>query len=115
MTTLATGIYDVEVVVPCEMTWCISQRDNFEKRMSQLTADELKEMPSASVTDTANDGLALALSWVDVPAENAWSAIAHVAAIMATAFPDVYGQAVDLRITSAIQDPDPERRRPVGA
>jgi hypothetical protein len=107
----AEGIYDVKITVAGEMTWLIGLRDSFEQRMSQVP-DKLVELPSLG-TVRVEDDIALALSWVDVAAENAWAAIAKVADITSRVLPEVHGQAVDMRITSTIQDPDAERRRPL--
>lgn len=110
----AAGIYDVDITVPCEMTWRIHQQESFEERTSRLSPEKLEEMPSVKTTDTEDGGLALVLSWVNVAAESASAAIAKVVEIMASELPEVYGQ-VRAHIAAEIQDPDTERRRPRGA
>jgi hypothetical protein len=52
----AAGIYDVEVSVPGEGTWCAEQRTTFNDRMSELTPDERRKMPSVKASYDLADG-----------------------------------------------------------
>jgi hypothetical protein len=109
-------IYGVEVVVPGEATWCMRQRASVEGRLARLTARELTAMPAVRSTYFKDGGYhALVLSWIEVSAENAWAAVGEVARIAESALPDVHGEAVSVRIAADLQDPDAERRRPLGA
>ena len=111
----AAGIYDVQITVPGEMTWIMRQHDSFKQRMAQLPPESLRELPAVGTTRTDEGSFALRLKWVNLPAENAWAAIAKAAAVTASELPEVSDQAVDARFAAEIQDPDTERRRPRGA
>jgi hypothetical protein len=83
-------IFEVTFTVPQEMRWCMRAKGAFDDwiHSEAASADRpIAELPAADLT-MHTDHCELSLTWIELPANNAWH---------------------------ALQNPDPDLRRPVGS
>jgi hypothetical protein len=107
------GRYDVRVTIPGDASWCIKQAAEIDARRGAL-GDDAQVLPSSEAKRLSGTDSVLVLVWEGITAENGWTAAASVAGIASALLPNVYSSPY-VRIAADLQDPDAERRRPLGA
>jgi hypothetical protein len=71
-------------------------------------------MPAIRIDAGSGHG-ELVLSWIEVVADGPWAAVREIGGIAETTFPELLRKAAALSVVATLQDPDRERRRPLGA
>jgi hypothetical protein len=115
MATLPPVIFEVTFVVPAEMRWAMRAKGVIDDWLMSDAAGErpVDQLPAADL-QMALDLSELKLSWLELRAANAWEAVQRASEIVAEVIPELL-RTRSLRIEAALQGPDPDLRRPLGA
>ena len=73
----------------------------------------IAELPAADLA-MHTDHCELSLTWIELPANNAWHALQKAAVIIEQVLPELL-RVRALRTAATMQNPDPDLRRPVGS
>jgi len=109
-------IFEVSFVVPGEMRWCMRAKGAFDEWMHSEaeSADRpIAELPAADLAMQI-DHCELTLTWIELPADNAWHAMRRASEIVEQVLPELLRTRA-LRTSATMQNPDPDLRRPVGS
>ena len=116
MSTPPAVIFEVSFTVPQEMRWCMRAKGAFDDWIHSETASAdrpIAELPAADLA-MHTDHCELSLTWIELPANNAWHAMQKAAVIIEQVLPELL-RVRALRTAAAMQNPDPDLRRPVGS
>lgn len=110
-------IFEVSFTVPGEMRWCMRAKGAFDDWI-QLDGESanprpIAELPAADLAMQV-DHCELTLTWIELPADNAWHAIRRASEIVEEVLPELLRTRA-LRTSANLQTPDPDLRRPVGS
>jgi hypothetical protein len=109
-------IFEVTFTVPQEMRWCMRAKGAFDDwiHSEAASADRpIAELPAADLA-MHTDHCELSLTWIELPANNAWHALQKAAVIIEQVLPELL-RVRALRTAATMQNPDPDQRRPVGS
>jgi hypothetical protein len=116
MASVPPIIFEVNFVVPGEMRWCMRAKGAFDDWI--LTEAEsaeprpIAELPAADL-EMQIDRCELKLSWVELPADNAWHAIQRAAEVVEQVLPELLRTRA-VRTDATMANPDADLRRPAG-
>ncbi|MEA2219443.1 MAG: hypothetical protein QOJ35_2069 [Solirubrobacteraceae bacterium] len=109
-------IFEVTFTVPGEMRWCMRAKGAFDDWIhTDADATEpraIAELPAADLAMQV-DRCELSLTWIELPADNAWHAIRRAAEVVEQVLPELLRTRA-LRTGATMQNPDPDLRRPAG-
>jgi hypothetical protein len=108
-------IFEVNFTVPQEMRWCMRAKGAFDDwiHSEAESADRpIAELPAADLA-MRTDHCELKLTWIELPADSAWHALRRAAEIIEQVLPELLRTRA-LRADATMQNPDPDKRRPVG-
>jgi hypothetical protein len=109
-------IFEVNITVPGEMRWCMRAKGAFEDWIHADAASEsprpISELPAADLAMQI-DLCEIKLTWIELPADNAWHAVQRAAEVVEQVLPELLRTRA-LRVDATLQNPDTEQRRPVG-
>lgn len=109
-------IFEVNFTVPGEMRWCMRAKGAFDDwiHSEAESADRpISELPAADLA-MQTDHCELTLSWIELPADNAWHAARRASEIIEQVLPELLRTRA-LRVDATMQNPDADLRRPVGS
>jgi len=109
-------VFEVSFSVAQEMRWCMRAKGAFDDWIHSASASAdrpIAELPAADLTMHA-DHCELSLTWIELPANNAWHAMQKAAVIIEQVLPELLRTRV-LRTGATMRNPDPDLRRPVGS
>jgi len=110
-------IFEVSFVVPGEMRWCMRCKGAFDDWIhTEAESGEprpIAELPAADLAMKL-DHCELSLTWIELPADNAWHAIRRASEIVERVLPEIMRTRA-LRVGATMQNPDADLRRPVGS
>jgi hypothetical protein len=110
-------IFEVTFTVPGEMRWCMRAKGAFDDWIhTEADSGEprpIAELPAADLAMQV-DHCELTLTWIELPADNAWHAIQRASEIIAQVLPELLRTRA-LRTGATMQNPDADLRRPVGS
>jgi len=116
MASVPAIIFEVNFTVPQEMRWCMRAKGAFDDwiHSEAESADRpIAELPAADLA-MQTDVCELKLTWIELPADNAWHAMRRASEIVELVLPELLRTRA-LRIDAKMQNPDADVRRPVGA
>ena len=115
MAALPPITFEVNFTVPAEMRWAMRAKGVIDDWLMSDAAGErpVSQLPAADL-QMALDHSALKLSWLELEAANAWEAVQRASDIVAEILPELL-RTRTMRIDAALQGPDPDLRRPLGA
>jgi len=107
-------LFEVNFVVPGEMRWCMRAKGMFDDWMHSDAsgARPVDQLPAADLA-LDSDLCELRLTWIELHAPNAWAAIRGASEIVEEVLPELLRTRA-LRVDATVQNPDGERRRPLG-
>lgn len=109
-------IFEVHFTVPGEMRWCMRAKGAFDDWIHSEagSADRpIAELPAADLA-MQTDHCELKLSWIELPADNAWHAAQRASEIVEQVLPELLRTRA-LHVEATMQNPDADLRRPVGS
>lgn len=109
-------IFQVTFTVAQEMRWCMRAKGAFDDWIHSEadSADRpIAELPAADLV-MQTDFCELSLTWIELPANNAWHAMQRATVIIEQVLPELLRTRA-LRVSATMQNPDPDLRRPVGS
>ncbi|MDQ3849507.1 MAG: hypothetical protein M3296_02685 [Actinomycetota bacterium] len=118
MSTAPQMVFEVQLVFPGEMRWCLSAQGQFESWLhAQAQSGQgtpIERLPALNL-ELGNPS-ELQFSWIELPADGAWEAINEAAAIVkeALSLSGLRG-ARAMRVEATAQNPDMEKSPPLGA
>jgi hypothetical protein len=111
-------IFEVSIAVPGEMRWCMRAKGVFDNWLNQQAESDqqrpISELPAADMEMQSPDVANLRLTWIELPAINAWDAVQRASAIVEEILPELLRTRA-VKAEAKMQNPDPDVRRPVGA
>ena len=109
-------IFEVNITVPGEMRWCMRAKGAFEDWIHADAASEsprpISELPAADLAMQI-DLCEIKLTWIELPADNAWHAVQRAAEVVEQVLPELLRTRA-LRVDATMQTTDADLRRPVG-
>jgi hypothetical protein len=109
-------IFEVNFTVPGEMRWCMRAKGAFDDWIhTDADAEQphpIAELPAADL-EMKLDHCEISLTWIELPADNAWHAIQRAAGVVELVLPELLRTRA-LRTRATMQNPDPDVRRPAG-
>lgn len=116
MASMPPIVFEVNLTVPGEMRWCMRAKGAFDDWIhadaESAQPRPIAELPAADLA-MAVDHCELKLSWVELPADNAWHATQRAAAIVEQVLPELLRTRA-LRLDATMANPDADLRRPAG-
>lgn len=109
-------IFEVTFTVAQEMRWCMRAKGAFDDWIHSEAASgdrPIAELPAADLA-MQTDFCELSLTWIELPANNAWHAMQCATVIIEQVLPELLRTRA-LRASARMQNPDPDLRRPLGA
>jgi hypothetical protein len=110
-------IFEVNFTVPGEMRWCMRAKGAFDdwiiREAESSEPRPIAELPAADIAMQV-DVCELKLTWIELPARNAWDAIHRASEVVEQVLPELLRTRA-LRTDAAMQSTDADMRRPVGA
>jgi hypothetical protein len=110
-------IFEVSLTVPGEMRWCMRAKGAFDdwihNEAESAQPRPIAELPAADL-EMRVDHCELSLTWIELPADNAWHAIQRASEVVEQVLPELLRTRA-LRAAATMQNPDADLRRPVGA
>ena len=110
-------IFEVNFTVPGEMRWCMRAKGAFDDWIHTDAETEsprpISELPAAGLAMQI-DHCELKLTWIELPADNAWHAVRRASEVVEQVLPELLRTRA-LRVDATMQNPDADVRRPVGA
>jgi hypothetical protein len=106
-------IFEVCFTVPQEMRWCMRAKGAFDDWILSSAERAVAELPAADLV-MHTDHCELSLTWIELPANNAWHALQKAAVVIEEVLPELL-RVRSLRTAAKMQNPDPDVRRPVGS
>ena len=107
--------FEVNFTVPGEMRWCMRAKSAFDDWIiREGESDEprpISELPAADLA-LQTDVCELKLTWIELPAGNAWQAMQRASEIIETVLPEML-RTRNLRADSRMQTTDADLRRPL--
>jgi len=111
-------IFEVSIAVPGEMRWCMRAKGVFDDWLNQEAEAEqqrpISELPAADMEMLSTDVCELKLTWIELPADNAWDAVKRATAIVEQVIPELL-RTRRIRAEAKLQDADADARRPLGS
>jgi hypothetical protein len=111
-------IFEVSIAVTGEMRWCMRAKGVFDDWLMRETESgqerPIDELPAADMAMQTPDVADLRLTWIELPAVNAWDAVQRAAAIVEEVLPELL-RTRSVKAEARMQNPDADLRRPVGA
>jgi hypothetical protein len=118
MASVPTPIFEVTIVVPGEMRWCMRAKGMFDDWLHSEAESgkprSIDQLPAADMEMLSTDVCELKLAWIELPADNSWDAVKRATVIVEEVLPELL-RTRRIRVESKLQDPDADSRRPVGA
>ena len=109
--------FEVNLTVPGEMRWCMRAKSAFDdwiiRDQDSAEPRSIAELPAADLA-LQTDVCELKLSWIELPAGNAWQAMQRAAEIVESVLPELL-RTRNLRADARMQTTDADLRRPVGS
>ena len=109
-------IFEVNITVPGEMRWCMRAKGAFEDWIHADAESEsprpIAELPAADLAMQI-DLCEIKLTWIELPATNAWHAVQRAAEVVEQVLPELLRTRA-LRVDATMQTTDADLRRPVG-
>ena len=114
MATAPPIVFEVNLVVPGEMRWCMRAKGMFDDWIHSDAAAKrpIDQLPAADLA-LQTDVCEVKLTWIELQATNAWAAIQRAAEIVEEVLPELLRTRA-LHVDATLQNPDTEQRRPVG-
>jgi len=110
-------IFEVSIAVPGEMRWCMRAKGIFDDWLNHEAESEkprpINELPAADMEMMSTDVCELKLTWIELPAGNAWDAVKRATAIIEDVIPELL-RTRRIRAEAKLQDADADARRPMG-
>jgi hypothetical protein len=116
MANVPAIVFEVTFTVPGEMRWCMRAKGAFDDWI--LTEAEsaaprpIADLPAADL-EMQIDRCELKLSWVELPADNAWHAARRAAEVVEQVLPELLRTRA-VRVAATMANPDADLRRPAG-
>lgn len=118
MAAVPPVIFEVSISVPGEMRWCMRAKGVFDDwLMGETESAEprpIDELPAAEMDMQTPDVADLRLTWIELPALNAWDAVQRAAAIVEEILPELLRTRA-VKAEARMQSTDADLRRPLGA
>jgi hypothetical protein len=107
-------IFEVNFTVPGEMRWCMRAKGLFDDWIHSDAASgrPIDQLPAADLA-LQTDVCEVKLTWIELQATNAWTAIQRASEIVEEVLPELLRTRA-LRVDATLQNPDTELRRPIG-
>jgi hypothetical protein len=109
-------IFEVNMTVPGEMRWCMRAKGAFDDWIHTDAESEnprpIPELPAADLAMQV-DVCELKLTWIELPARNAWDAIQRASEVVEQVLPELLRTRA-LRADATMQSTDADMRRPAG-
>ncbi|MDX6721562.1 MAG: hypothetical protein QOJ63_3816 [Solirubrobacteraceae bacterium] len=116
MASVPPIIFEVNFTVPGEMRWCMRAKGAFDDWIHTEGGSEeprpIAELPAADLA-MQTDHCDLTLTWIELPANNAWHAVQRASEIVEEVLPELLRTRA-LRVDATMQNPDADLRRPLG-
>jgi hypothetical protein len=110
-------IFEVNFKVPGEMRWCMRAKGAFDdwiiREGDSSEPRPIAELPAADIAMQV-DVCELKLTWIELPARNAWDAIQRASEVVEQVLPELLRTRA-LRTDATMQSTDADMRRPVGS
>jgi len=111
-------IFEVSIAVPAEMRTCMRAKGVFEDWLNREAESDqpkpINELPAVDMEMQTPEVADFRLTWIELPALNAWDAVQRASAIIEQVLPELL-RTRSLKAEARMQNPDPDVRRPVGA
>jgi len=111
-------VFEVSIAVPGEMRWCMRAKGVFDDWLMGETESAqprpIDELPAAEMQMHTPDVADLRLTWIELPAANAWDAVQRASAIVEEILPELL-RTRSIKAEAKMQSDDPDGRRPVGS
>jgi len=108
--------FEVNLVVPGEMRWCMRAKSAFDdwiiREGESPEPRPIAELPAADLA-LQPDVCELKLAWIELPAGNAWQAIQRASEVVESVLPELL-RTRNLRVDARMQTTDADLRRPAG-
>ncbi|MDX6721126.1 MAG: hypothetical protein QOJ63_3380 [Solirubrobacteraceae bacterium] len=109
-------VFEVNFTVPGEMRWCMRAKGAFDDWIhtegGSAEPRPIAELPAADLAMQI-DHCELTLTWIELPASNAWHAVQRASEIVEQVLPELLRTRA-LRVDATMQNPDADMRRPLG-
>ena len=109
--------FEVNITVPGEMRWCMRAKGAFDDWIhNEAESSEprpIAELPAADLAMQV-DHCEIKLTWIELPARNAWDAVQRATKVVEEVLPELL-RTRNLRADATMQTTDADLRRPVGS